>query len=304
MWKLKAFVQFVLAHLPYGEQLNHLAQLAAGSFNEEGSLKGLLPQARYLRALNARFPIEGKTIVEIGPGWQGVGTLALFLFRPGRVYAIDHQPHLRFRLMQDLVTVATAHLPELRDASGISHDQLDSRLRSLAGASCLSDLLEAMHVTYIAPGDAADTGLEETSIDMVYSYGVLEHLSPSNLTAVTKETSRILKPDGRASHNVGLHDHFYTAGLGNSVNFLRYPEWLWSFVCYNKILYHNRLRLPHYLQLFDEAGLSIAWIHKVLLDSDIKALRAIRVDKRFNGMSEADLATAHLYVDLTRKTKL
>src|SRR5215469_14412904 len=99
-WQLKALVQLVFAHVPFGERLNHVAQLANGSFSRRIALREFLIQLRYVSALNARFPLAGITAIEIGPGWQGVGTLALALMGV-KTYAFDVQRHLRARLLRE-----------------------------------------------------------------------------------------------------------------------------------------------------------------------------------------------------------
>ncbi len=60
---------------------------------------------------------------------------------------------------------------------------------------------------------------------MIFSYGVLEHIPTSDLCEILLETKRVMKLDGIQYHNIGLHDHFSGAGLGNGVNFLRYFSW-------------------------------------------------------------------------------
>jgi len=100
-----------------------------------------------------------------------------------------------------------------------------------------------------------------------------------------------------------LHDHFQNAGLGNGVNFLRYPEWLWGFFCYNAILYYNRLRLPHFLELIEKAGLHVIWQDRELRQLNLDALRGLKVDVAFAGLSDEDLAASHLYVDLASRSR-
>lgn len=290
-WKFKAAVQWGFAHLPYGEHLNHLAQIARGSFSPDVQLRELLIQLRYLRRLNDRFPLAGKVAVEIGPGWQGLGILSLHLFGCARIIAIDQEPHIRWSLLSRLMEVCRSNWNEICDVTGM-------RFKPLGKFTSLNHALSSMSVQYLAPGNAAATGLSRASVDLVYSYGVLEHISPKALEAICEETARILKPTGRACHNIGLHDHFHDAGIGNGVNFLRYSERQWNALCGNRITYHNRLRLPQYLGIFSAHGLTPLWSERELLDSNLAALRSLRVNERFAGMSSEDLATSHLYIDL------
>lgn len=296
-WRIKAAIQFALAHLPYGEQLNHIAQRANGSFSPRVLLREMIIQAAYIRRLNQRFPLTGKTVLEIGPGWAASGTLSLALFGVERVYAFDHQKHFRLPLIQRLADACLQNIDSVAAETEIDPDSLRERLWRIASARTLDSCLDAMHVAYCAPADAARTGLSRASVDMVYSYGVLEHIPLKALEAIMLETARILKPGGRACHNIGLHDHFHSAGLGNGVNFLRYSERRWNFIS-THLNYHNRLRLPQYLSMFSRHGLLPVWQERELLDLNINALRKLCVHPQFSRFSEHDLAASHLFVDL------
>lgn len=291
-WKAKAALQWGLAHVPFGERLNHLAQIARGSFTEGAQLRELLVQLAYLKKLNERFPLKGKTVVEIGPGWQGLGVLSLHLFGCSRIIAIDQEPHIRWSLLSRLMEVARSHWNEL----GVTVP-----LRTFTS---LEDAFAGMGVEYLAPGDAAETGLAPQSVDLVYSYGVLEHISPEALERICAETARILKPTGRACHNIGLHDHFHDAGLGNGVNFLRYSARRWNFMCGNRITYHNRLRFPTYEAMFTRHHLKSVWEERELLDENIAALKRMNVHRDFVHFTHEELATSHLFVDLMRPPPL
>lgn len=297
-WKLKALTQFGFAKLPYGVRFNHLAQRARGAFKPAAQMLGLLPQGRYLRAMDARLSLEGIKAVEIGPGWQGVGTLLLHLFGVKSNFAVDHKPHLRFDRMIGLAATARRNVAELAEAMGKPEAAVAAKLDLIPQARDLPALLAQMGVTYAAPGDAAATGLPDASVDLVFSYGVLEHIPRDALAAISEETRRILKPEGRACHNIGLHDHFHNAGLGNGVNFLRYSQRVWDFWNANAILYHNRMRLPEYLELFAKAGLEPIWQDREVLDLNREALRKIEVHPDFRHFSEDDLIASHLYIDL------
>lgn len=289
-WKAKAALQWGFARLPYGERLNHLAQIARGSFTPGAQLQELLIQLAYLRKLNERFPLAGKTVVEIGPGWQGLGVLCLYLFGCERIIAIDQERHIRWSLISRLMNVCKSNWRKVCAVGGA--------LRPLREFDSLEHTFNEMCVEYMAPGDAADTGMAPRSVDLVYSYGVLEHISPESLERICAETARILKPAGRASHNIGLHDHFHNAGLGNGVNFLRYSARRWKFLCGNRITYHNRMRFPSYLEMFARHNLKPVWSERELLDVNVDTLKRMSIHPDFAHFTHEELATSHLFVDL------
>ena len=156
----------------------------------------------------------------------------------------------------------------------------------------MNDFFDGIIYIYIAPGDATKTGLNACSIDLIYSYGVLEHVSLKVLHDITTESKRVLRKTGIAYHMIGLHDHYVSIQKGLSkVNFLRYPEWLWSFFVYNKIGYHNRLREKQFIDLFKAYDGRIIWKKSDVDQSDIDILKKIKIDKAFRNLSFEELAT-------------
>ena len=299
MWRIKVLVQFVLAHVPYGEAVNFALQERRGAYSGAALLRSFLVQAEHVRRLNSRHPLAGATVVEIGPGWKGLGLVVLSLFGVERVHSFDHVPHLRFDIMRRLIDIAAGNLDAASEASGLARDVLAERLRLLQASTDLPGLLTSLRVDYHAPADAGCSGLPDRSVDLVYSYGVLEHVPERGLHAITAECARILKPTGRAFHNIGMHDHYEgVGGLAHGVNFLRYPEWAWKLLVDNRIAYHNRLRLPAFLKIFDDHGATVAWSDTELLAKNLQALDGLPVDRLFAGLTPAELATSHLYVDL------
>jgi SAM-dependent methyltransferase len=92
--------------------------------------------------------------------------------------------------------------------------------------------------------------------DVIWSYTAFEHLRYPALSV--KECFRILRPGGCLVAFIDLGDHsFYgkaTAGPDVLFDCLRYPEWLWNLMRWNRSSYVNRLRRSDWLRLFAQAG--------------------------------------------------
>lgn len=116
------------------------------------------------------------------------------------------------------------------------------------------------------------------------------------------ESRRILADGGRAYHNIGLHDHFCGWGVENAVDFLRYSDFVWRLIAGNPLAYHNRLREPDYFDLFERCGLKPVWHERTLLQRDLDALQALRIDGKFARYSAEQNAASELFVDLVRAT--
>ena len=291
MWKLKVLIQFILAHLPGGESLNFALQEAGGSRSPE-KLRGRIRElGGELAFLQRQFDLEGKTVVEVGTGWDAINTILLALFGARPIYSYDHVRHVRFPSLRNVLTELNSMTAELAEVAGLPEATFRRRLAALLDARDLSALLEAACITYIAPGDACASGLPDHSVDLFYSYAVLEHVSEGVVHCLCAEAQRVLKSDGRVFHYIGEHDHYISVSPTLSrVNFLKYPEWLWRFLVKNKISYHNRLREKEFLEIFAAHGTRVEVIDSFVDERDIEALRTMKIDKRFSGMSDRELA--------------
>lgn len=288
-WRYKAALQFVFGHAPFGERLNYFAQCANGAFSDAALLSSVCAKAKHIRNLNERHPIRGASVVEIGTGWTGVGSIVLSLFG-ARVRTYDNRAHLRHHLFRRAIGTAVRNIDRVSAFSGLPQDRLRERLDEALSSP---DPLRNLHITYVAPGDASSTGLPAQSVDLVYSYGTLEHIPLDVIRAILTESRCILKTGGLASHYIGMQDHY-----AGGVHFLRYPDWLYRLAFCHKVHYHNRLRLPDFMSLFASHGFSADWSDTRLPEDALRTARTRPIAARFRGLSEKELATTALYVDL------
>jgi len=287
-------MQAVISIFPNSNSLNHLLQRAHGSFSTEQMIHDYSSQMYHLRRINSRFPLQGKTVLEIGPGWHLVTALLFHLFGVKRMYLIDIEPKLDYKLCMQYLGVVSTRITDFD-----LPDQVANRLSALKKASSLNQLLTMMRADYIAPGDARKTNIRTGSVDLVYSYGVIEHIPEDIIPEIFRECGRILNSNGRHYHNIGLHDHFEYMGSGNGVNFLRYSNAAWNVIAGNSIAYHNRLRKPYYLELLDQLGAKITYREEELLKKNLDALCTLKVSNEFAGYTLEELACTELVVEFT-----
>jgi len=291
MWKVKVLIQFFLSHLPMGEKINYLLQNLKNSHSPEKMANRINDLSKSLKKLGEHVELEGSTVVEIGTGWEAIGTILLYLMGVKICHTYDHVPHLRFELVQMLINEIENHIDEISQFISVPKPILDERLSKIKTSENLNDFFEKANIIYHAPGDAAETGLESNSVDVVYSNAVLEHVPKEVVNNIIIESKRILKNTGVAYHLIGLHDHYVSFDKKISkVNFLQYPEWLWAFFVYNKISYHNRLREKQFLTIFKSHGAKINWIESKIDEPDIDVLKKIKINKKFSGMTPEELA--------------
>jgi len=291
MWRLKVLIQFILALLPGGEKINYLLQYMIGTHSPGKKAKRIVEIIKRIQFISQYSGIEGKTIVEIGTGWDAVGAVLFYLMGAKICYTYDHVPHVRFKLVRQLVGLIENRLAEIQAIVSIPAPVLQGRLLKLKKATRLQDLFSRANIIYFAPGDASKTGLPGKSVDVVFSYAVLEHVPEEAINAINVESKRILKENGIAYHLIGLHDHYVKFSKKISkVNFLKYSEKWWVFWVKNKISYHNRLREKQFIDIFKSHGAQIKSTRNESKASDIEILKGMKIDKQFAGMTYEELA--------------
>ncbi len=291
MWKLKVLIQFFLSKLPMGEKINYLLQQLHKTHSVEKTARRIIGLSESLKKINEHIRLEGIVVVEIGTGWQPICSILLYLMGVKACHTYDHVSHVRFELVKMLIDGIEKHLDELAKITSVHVDVLKKRLLGLKDSNNLDDFFSKANIIYHAPADATETGLEDKSVDLVYSHAVLEHVPREVAYNLTIESKRILKDSGAAYHLIGLHDHYTSFDKKiTKVNFLKYPEWLWSFFVYNKISYHNRLREKQFLDIFKSCGAKVEWLENKTEQSGIDTLRNMKIDKSFQGMSLEELA--------------
>tara|TARA_B100000073_G_scaffold185662_1_gene153667 strand:+ start:16983 stop:17906 length:924 start_codon:yes stop_codon:yes gene_type:complete len=301
-WKTKGIIQLILSIIPFGIEINHFLQKIRGGYSEEQLLKSALKQAKEIQEFNKRKTIKSCSVLEIGPGWSLVGIILFHLKGASKIYGFDLFPHASFDISKRLIKVISQNSKIFADELAIDELFLKESCKILLDSNSKNDLFSKLNLDYYSPGDARYTNLKSKSIDIIFSYGVFEHIPTKKLCEIFKETKRVLKDDGRQYHNIGLGDHFIYMGLGNGVNFLRYPNWYWFLLTGNSISYHNRLRISDYKRIFKKEELKIVFEDKELLAINLETLKSLPLNISFHGYENDDLAASAYYVDLEKYT--
>ena len=92
--------------------------------------------------------------------------------------------------------------------------------------------------------------------DCIWSHTTFEHLRYPEVTVA--ECYRVLRRGGCMVVHIDLADHTYYRCQPRpplrEFDCLRYPEWLWTLMRWNRSSYVNRLRKSQWKWLFEEAG--------------------------------------------------
>ena len=198
---------------------------------------------------------------------------------------------------------STAACCDGKDKAAMSHKIFIERMDMIDSLKEMPEkFLSEANIQYLAPADAADTGLPDASMDYHISTTVFEHISRVDIKRILKEAKRILKDDCIAIHFIDLSDHFqhqhqHQDNSITSINFLRYSEKEWDKIAGNEFAYCNRLRASDYLVLFKDSGFDVC---RQEGQEDKEAREALRkgfvVDERFREYSVDELCVTQLRV--------
>jgi hypothetical protein len=293
-WRVKGIIQRVLSAIPYGTPINNSLQIKLGDLrnfdrNIDIKVADWSSILTYLVAVQ-RGKLEGQTILEIGTGWYPTLPLCFVLAGAVRVYTIDLTKHISWLLTRRMLKALDPHLDSIAAATHRPASDVRDVYHRLTLAKSLPELLSRANIVYRAPQDgSALTWLRDGTLDLVYSNSVLEHVVPSALCPLMRESWRTLSENGLMIHAVACNDHY--AHFDNNisfVNYLRFPDKQWAF--WNcRLNYQNRLRASDFTRIARKCGFEI--IHErrhVRLGVD-EALSRIELAPQFAAYNLDDL---------------
>jgi len=232
-------------------------------------------------ALLDKHALQGKTILEIGPG-DSIAT------------AIIAHAYGARALLMDAGRFATDDVSSYQPLC----DQLASRglpAPDISSACSIDDILETCHSEYWTQGLSSWSSIPDESVDFVFSQAVLEHIHKHEFVQLQHECHRVMKPGAVASHRVDLRDH-----LGGALNNLRFSESWWESDFFIRSgFYTNRIQINEMLRMFASVGFDV----DVLEARRWEALPTPRrkMDSAFAGIPEEELNVSGFDVLLRKK---
>jgi len=303
-WKVKAGIQNAIAALPFFSNAIYFGvQRSFGGLRPEriNPLSRMSAAAEMVAwATSAGVDVTGKTVLEVGTGHMVDLPIGMWLCGAGRIITVDLNPYLSRALVSEARNFVRRNSDQVLQLFAERRNRLfDERLNVLIGHSVPDDdLLAAMNIDYMSPADAAKLPLEAHSVDLHVSHTVLEHIPSDVLLAILAEARRIVRPEGLLVHNIDPSDHFaHDDDTITRINFLQFADSEWKALAGNRFMYHNRLRAPDYVRLFEESGMRILREERSVDERSKAALRSgFLVDARFSGLTDDDLATTTISI--------
>lgn len=298
-WKIKASIQNVISALPSSASYEAYYWVQ----RHFGNLRTIDPTSRLTAGIETwqRIQANGsdpanKVFFEVGTGRVPLVPLAYWLMGAAQTITVDLNPYLKEELVNESLSYISHNREKVRNLFGSLLDQARfSKLLSLYETTSFSTkaFLDLCKIVYVAPGDAARTGLAAESVDFHTSFTVFEHIPPDVLVSILKEGNRIVRPSGMFINRIDYSDHFaHSDTTISKINFLQYSNDEWDHFAGNRYMYMNRLRHDDFLEIFSQVG------HKILettLDTDqrsemILASGGLQLNPRFRTKSLTTLA--------------
>ncbi len=231
-WRLKLGGKLILSRLPFRYGLWQRLQLFRhGQMTDPRYAEQVFAgHADLIPATPGRAPV----LLELGPGDSLLSALLGHRLGAGHTWLVDAG---RFAVDDPAFYRGAA------TALGIQ----------AAPWETMADMLADCRGSYLTDGLASLRSLASASVDFIWSQAVLEHVRRSEFEATAIELRRVLRPEGRMSHQVDFKDH-----LGGRLNSLRFSHRTWEGPLFsNSGFYTNRLRLGEVVRIFETSGFSV-----------------------------------------------
>jgi hypothetical protein len=264
-WRLKQTAFKALELLPrrVGDGLYHWFQGCNGSFQLDRILDENVRTFDQFAALLKKTgrSFAGKEVLEIGSGWfPATPYLLLFRGQARTIKTYDIAEHFSRRRLLDF----NAHF--------------EVRLGQKPKVELSAPYPLPQEIRYFPKTNLCTSPPPDESVDLIISRYVLQNIAPQDLVALHKVFRRCLRPGGAVLHLVSPSDErAYSDRSLSLYDFLKYSEAEWASVT-TRFYYHNRMRLPQYLELFRGAGFRVEeQTHKTLSRDSMESAKFLRL---------------------------
>lgn len=249
----------------------------------------------------AGIPIQGRTILELGAGWQPVIPLLFHFAGSGRIYLVDRERLIDRDLLQRTLWNFGAQADEIASRLNVDPEFVRAKCCLPENMSTRA-LLACFDMEYVAPLDIAASQWPGPPVDLVLSREVLAHLRPKAITRLFRECNRILTADGAMCHIIDNSDHWehFDESI-SSVNFLKYEDLLWRLAGLNPRRYLNRMRHFEYLEQLQKLGYTLLLDESQPHEECVEALSGMRVCSRYRDVSPEELAILTSYIVVAKR---
>jgi hypothetical protein len=227
--------------------------------------------------------IEGTRIAELGSGWVPIFPYLLILEGNAKhVDTYDINEHYNLKQIKKLNNYYYSNQYNVEIENKGKYPLLKS-------------------VTYFPKTNICNGEFED--IDLVLSRFVLEHVPPTEIVKIHDFLFSNLKSGSYVLHLISPSDHrAYEDSSLSLQDFLKYSEEEWNQI-QTKFDYHNRLRLPQYLEFFKN-GFEIIFFEHDKINMEAKGyekFKELKIHEDFRKYSDQELMAGSVNILLKKK---
>jgi len=225
---------------------------------------------------------SGKIIIEIGSGWLPI------------------MPYF-FKYLGDVSLVETYDLNEHYNRTAILNlNELFQKEYKLSVVPSNSNkFFLPKSVRYHPKTNLVSANLP--AANLVFSRFVLEHVSPEDIKKMHQKFKEELPTGSHIIHFISPSDHRAYVDKNLSLqDFLKYSDTDWKKE-HTRFDYHNRMRLPQYLEIFSALGLEIVYLDysNPSFESEVyKNFKQLKLHKDFEKYTEKELTAGAINIVL------
>ena len=243
--KLKTLVFKTLELLPssIGNGLYHFLQNFSENKNLNLKIKSCEDTFTTFQKITNQLEIDanGSSIIEIGSGWLPIMPY-YFVYKANakKVYTYDLNEHYQKKAIEDFnSTFENMHKVEVKSNSPYGLPE---------------------EVIYFPKQNIINGNLPK-DVNIIFSRFVLEHVTPNDMFEMHKKFKNTLEKGSYIIHFISPSDHrAYSDASLSLQDFLQYSQSEWDKIL-TRFDYHNRWRLPHYVELFKSLDYTIEYLY-------------------------------------------
>ena len=280
-WWLKIMAKIILKRLP----INYNYWRKLGIFRHgkmDSSEYAINVFNKHLNNSGFINNLKGKVILELGPG-DSIATALISYAMGAKAILIDSG----YFITPDLIKYKYL----VKKLSYMGYD-----VHALNNVKSVDEILNICNAKYYYEGISSLKSIKSSSVDLIFSQAVLEHVRKSFFIDTIKESFRIIKKKGICSHKIDLKDH-----LGGGLNNLRFSEKIWESSFFSSSgFYTNRIRYNDLLKIFKSVGFNYKLV--AIEKWDKLPLPYKSLNKEFQAISENILLIKDVEIILSSTT--
>jgi hypothetical protein len=275
-WWLKMIIKIIIYRLP----INYHQWSSINLFRHGNPDNQFLYLEKFTKHFNLSFPNKKPkhfVCLELGPGDSIATGIVANAFGAKKTYLLD---------VGDFV------IKDIGYYKKFSEELTKNKIRTpdISEINSFEELLTKFNIIYLESGIESFQEISSSSVDMIFSHSVIEHIRLAELPTIVSELYRVASKKAIMSHNIDLMDH-----LDYSLNNLRFSKRLWESNFFAKSgFYTNRLRYSQIIKIFRKQGFNLTLQESGRWQSYPISLQ--KIHNEFNHLEKDDLLIRTMHI--------